>query len=443
MLIRKTGFVIAVMLFCVGAVAAQDKTCEAFVFTVIEEVRKACAEIGRNQACYGNAPVRINPRDKTGETVFAKAGNRIDLAAVEQVATAPLDIDGKKWGVAVMSVRANLPEGGLTLVAQGQVEMENMSGADNAFVALDVTVKSDKGANVRAKADANADLVAQLKTGDTVKAIGRTADGAWIRLLNGWVSADLMRGDGDLKTLETIKADAKVPGEPYGPMQSFRFRSGLDDATCGGAPDSGIVVQTPDGAKDVPLVVNGLSLAVTGTIWLQTGESNETIVSVLEGQVLYGDDQVLLAGKRVQLGAGDNRVKVLFPPEDYYYARAEQLPFILLPRAIKLLFSLGGIVKPFAPGTGFLSKIPPDGPCTIVWTADVNLRGGPGTNYPLRRGVPGGNFARPDAQAKGTDDGLWWRLGEGIWLAANSTFAAGNCAALPLIDTPPVPVKSG
>ena len=85
----------------------------------------------------------------------------------------------------------------------------------------------------------------------------------------------------------------------------------------------------------------------------------------------------------------------------------------------ELPFSLGGVIFSFTPGTGFLQTFAADAPCVAAWTADVNLRGGPGTNYPIRRGVTGGFYGNPDARAIGSDSAVWWRLVDGVWIAAH------------------------
>ena len=129
-------------------------------------------------------------------------------------------------------------------------------------------------------------------------------------------------------------------------------------------------------------------------------------------------------------------------PTDYNYVLARNLPLALLPRPIELPFSTGGLITPFEPGTGFLNTIPADAACTVAWTANVNLRAGPGTNYPIRQGIAGGYYALPDSRAVGTDGRLWWRLADAIWLAADNTAAAGACGSLPLVDTPPLPAST-
>ena len=160
----------------------------------------------------------------------------------------------------------------------------------------------------------------------------------------------------------------------------------------------------------------------------------------MEGEVFYGDGKQLKPAERLEYGfQGD---KVLYgSSSEYDYANARYLPLVLLPREFELPFALVGVIFPFTPGTGFLQTFTADSPCVAAWTADVNLRGGPGTNYPIQRGVSGGFYGKPDARAVGSDGAVWWRLVDGVWVAADNTAVAGSCGTLAVVAPPPLPSK--
>ena len=227
--------------------------------------------------------------------------------------------------------------------------------------------------------------------------------------------------------------------DAFAPMQTFNLHTGLEDSPCAGVPDSGLLIQTPNNIS-TNLVVNGAALNITGTLLLQTTSDSKTVLSVLEGEVLYADGKRLKPAERLEYGfQGD---KVLYgSPSEYDYANARHLPLVLLPHEFELPFALGGVIFPFTPGTGFLQTFAATSPCVAAWTADINLRGGPGTNYPIRRGVAGGFYGKPDARAVGSDGAVWWRLVDGVWIAADYTAAAGACGDLPLVSPPPLPSK--
>lgn len=433
--------VLLLLCFAPALVAAQENVCPALVQAAVELVREQCADLENNQICYGNPSLNIQP-DPEVRIVFAEPGDKVTLSALVTLDSSPFDPLTGNWGLAFMRVRANLPDNALTMLSFGDVTLDNLSVVSSEFIALDVTVREPAGANVRETPTPDGEVIGTLFASNTYAAVGRLEDGSWIRLLDGgWVAAELLRSRYDLTMLEVLPPDAPASdgSYPYAPMQSIHFRSGIDDSPCDGAPDSGLLAQTPDGILDVPLQVNGAALVFTGTLWLQTQPTGETVVSVLEGELLYGDGETLEAGERIQYGFQTDTI-VFSSPEAYYFSRARYLPLQLLPREFELSFSLGGVIKPFTPGTGFLTTIAADAACTVAWTADVNLRAGPGTDYPIRQGVPGGFYANPDGRAVGNDERVWWRLADGIWIAVDNTFTAGACEqdAVPLVAAPPL-----
>jgi hypothetical protein len=87
-----------------------------------------------------------------------------------------------------------------------------------------------------------------------------------------------------------------TPGKPvFGPMQAFSFRSGIGDSPCDGAPDSGILIQTPQGARTVHLSVNGVQIDLGSTVYLQAQPGDALYVNVIEGHA------ILTAQERTQI----------------------------------------------------------------------------------------------------------------------------------------------
>jgi hypothetical protein len=427
------------LLFTVSVAAAQVADCAAYVGEIIESARAACTGLDINQLCYGSSPLSIQPLPNV-RLDFSEPGDIVDPALIESV---DLDVTDDSFGIVVTRFRTYGLEESVTLVAFGDVALYNLSRNPSDYIILPIAVNIPQGVNVRLEPSPDAEVIAQLIARQTVDADGRTEDGAWLRLrAGGWVSVDVMDSSYDLTLLKVLPPDAhplvqfidRIDGPS---MQSFRVDSTPHQSDCAEVPDSGVLVQTPDGVGEAVVKATGLEFILRGTVLIQGAFKHDTTISVLEGEIVARGTTVSAGESYTYSFDLDNTFYSDVTPE-YNYVRALFLPLVLLPREIELPFSLGGVIYPFTPGTGFLNDIPADGTCTVAWAGDVNLRAGPGTNYPIRQGVPGGYYGEPDARAVGTDGRVWWRLAEDIWIAADATVGGGACGALPLVDPPPV-----
>lgn len=426
------AFAILCLCLIVMAAASAQESCAALLSKAIATAQAACAALLPGQACHAGGAVNYSPAHNADETLtFSEPGDRMPLDAIRELQLMPVDT---ALSLVLLYPRANIIDGALTMLAVGNVTLQNASDNSGDFIALPVTVRAVEGANVRARPKADAVRAGQLFSGQQTTAVGRTRDSAWILVQEGWVAAELLR-PADWALLPVVPPDIDLASvqDTYSPMQRFNLRSGMGDAPCPESPDSGLVVQTPEDSGPRPLVINGIELTFEGTLWLQSTEG-EVFASILEGRLLT-DDQRYLSGQRVQFSASGQ----FKASEEYHYARARWLPLDLLPREISLPFSLGGLLSPVSSPEALFEIVTRDSPCAIAWGTDINLRGGPGMEYPIRRGVPANYRARPDAYATGTDGAIWWRLVEGIWIRSGIVVAAGACLDLPTVPLPPLP----
>ena len=98
-------------------------------------------------------------------------------------------------------------------------------------------------------------------------------DGEWVRIIVpnsesgelGWISTQLISTSGDFSTLHVVQ-----PGQPqFGPMQAFYLTTGIGDAGCNEAPESGVLIQTPEGVSEVTFNINGVDVAMGSTVLFQ------------------------------------------------------------------------------------------------------------------------------------------------------------------------------
>lgn len=116
--------------------------------------------------------------------------------------------------------------------------------------------------------------------------------------------------------------DASDQGD-FTPMQAFYFTSGVGDAPCAEAPESGILIQTPEGVEQVQLNVNGANLTLGSTAYIQsyniTGaeeDSGELAVSIIEGTgriEAMGMTQDIPAGSWLRIPQRLRRIRQMGP----------------------------------------------------------------------------------------------------------------------------------
>jgi hypothetical protein len=72
------------------------------------------------------------------------------------------------------------------------------------------------------------------------------------------------------------------------PLSAFILRTGINDAPCEAAPESGLLVQTPDGVSEVTFSINGVEVQMGSTVLFKNDSEGAMSVSTLEGLALAG-----------------------------------------------------------------------------------------------------------------------------------------------------------
>ena len=109
----------------------------------------------------------------------------------------------------------------------------------------------------------------------------------------------LLFGDVEIEDLADESDATAEPDAATAPMQAFYFRSGLNDAPCPEAPDSGVLIQTPEGVQRVNFLINEVDISLGSTAYVQAQPSGDMTVSTLEGTV-----DVTAAGTTVTVPQG-------------------------------------------------------------------------------------------------------------------------------------------
>ncbi len=292
---------------------ASDETCSAVVQKIKAAVDTVCTDTQRDQACYGNISVQAAPKDDAIQFDFQKEGDIVNLADVRNLQLRTLDFTNGQWGVALMRVKASLPDNSArntTLFLMGNVEIDNQ-GTD--LVELPMT--AGQAVNVRLRAAADGALLGSLPARTEVVANGRITNAAsetWVRIKFdgapgniGWVLAAVLNTQGDINSLAELKS-SREPA--YGPMQAFTFSSKKDDQACQGVPDSGLLIQTPAGVGEVNFLINEVDIRVGSTAYLQAQAGGNFAIRTLEGRVVAtsgGVTRVIPAGSEADVPLDD------------------------------------------------------------------------------------------------------------------------------------------
>ena len=340
----RKGFLLLILI-AFSSAAAQNEVCTAFIQEALAIVAEACATTGRNQACYGNIELAATPRESAPAFTFEQPGDLINIADMETLRLSALDSDENTWGVALMQLQANLPDTlpgqNVTFLLFGDVEIENAVEPSAPLTTLEAS--STGAINVRSAPSTEASIAGSLANGETVMVNGRNADSTWIRIVIpesdslGWVRADLATLQGDVSTLAVVEADDLEI--PYTPMQAFYFRSGITGIRCTEAPPDGILIQTPEGAAEITLRANDVTIQLGSTAYLSAQPGDSMVVSVLEGEgevTADGSTVIVPEGAYTEIPMTDDLTPAGAPsqPQPYDETDLQTLPIQVLPQEI-------------------------------------------------------------------------------------------------------------
>jgi hypothetical protein len=195
---------------------------------------------------------------------------------------------------------------------------------------------------------------------------------------------------GDVEIENAIEDDDNLT-----PMQSFRFQTGIGDSVCADAPDSGILIQTPEGAGEITLTANGVDIKLSSTAYLQAEAGDDMHVSLLEGQAeveAQGVIQTVTAGQQVGVPM-DEDLAVAGPPGEphpYNLPTLASLPVNNLEREVVVVPNASGTnlditgegsVGASSTFSGFPDALSVDGDRTTSWFSTGPGAGGSPSIY--------------------------------------------------------------
>jgi len=409
--------ILVILLFISPAFAQDDGTCPTLVQAAYERTLEICEDADSDEACYGNLELIAEPSD----IGFDAMGDIVEVADIEGLRLSEMNIDEEVWGIAMMRV-SMLPNESDTpvdvqMIIFGNVQIENLGGKEVEVEPVEIELTATAQILIHAEPSSSSARVNFLNRGDVVTGDGRVEAGDWYRVIAtdqnsgeevyGWVSANRVTApeDGDVEALSIIDPESgeAAPGEAIElrPMQAFNFAAGVDDAPCEEAPDSGILIQTPDGAGEITFLVNEVAIDVASTVYITAKPGADLKIRTLEGAAraaFQADQRTIPAGGEVNFPL-DANTRVAGAPTDltgYDEAPLQNLPIGLLDREIET-------ASPLILSGVFLNQFVS---LTLNCPGQLPINVDPGPNNPGSAEI----FAAISDEAWFTDDGSQFSL---------------------------------
>jgi hypothetical protein len=320
--------------------ATEDpNSCPAIVQSALRVTQEACGDIGVDEICYGYIVLEASPRSGVAEFTFVQPGDIADIIDIESLQLDAMDVERGVWGVVMMRVADPNNPGAepATVLMFGNVDLT----ATNQF--LPITANEDL---MILETPESTTEVGPLAEGETITANGRLEDSTWLRVLVtreeelptlGWLPTELVTADGDIEVLPVVSPEDVLSEEDvvYGPMQAFVFESGSGDALCPEAPNSGLLIQTPEGQASVSFVIDEVVITVSGTAFVEAEAGGTLDVYAVDGSTeveANGESSVAVEGTVVNVGLDEDLTPTTGPsdPSAYDPENVQALPTNLL-----------------------------------------------------------------------------------------------------------------
>lgn len=339
---RLISLMIVTLLLCIEPILAEQSAQEIGVIeTAYDLVGENCQALNRDQACYGHAQLVAESRAGFDTFVFSGAGDIEDLVKIQSLRLSGLDPVAQTWGIAMLQLRANLPDSrpeNVTILAFGDVALEN-----SVAPATGVPVSATNYANVRQAPSTQAAVLTSITPGQRVMAVERLADNSWLRIkladegLTGWVYGELLDPEAEITSLNSAEPRSSYYEQP---MQAFIFETGADEQSFSELPSNGLLIQTPEGLGEVNLLINEVNIQLGSTVFFQAQAGGFMTISTVEGHadVRVGNIEfTAFPGSKVMVPLDDNLAAngPPMPPQPYDMEVLEFLPYGLLARQVE------------------------------------------------------------------------------------------------------------
>lgn len=301
------------------AAATDDpQRCPALVNNAMTLTEINCTDTRTNEACYGF--IFIDSELRSEQVRFVEPGDILNISTIESLQLSPMDTESGQWGLMVMDVEANVPGNSTPITDDVQIVLFGDTRLQDASQFVQVTALETL--NLRQQPSTDAPILGQVLRTESIIANARLDNGDWLRVRvseNGdsyvaWLAAEFVEVASDVQNLPALTlAEANNPPDDlavqFGPMQAFYFSSEQDDAPCAEAPNSGMLIQTPEGVASVTLWLDEVVIEFSGTGVISAQANDDLTVNVLDGSAQVnanGDERTAIAGQAIDVPLDEN-----------------------------------------------------------------------------------------------------------------------------------------
>lgn len=326
-----------------------QETCQAVVQAMVESAQTACADLGDNQACYGNRFVLGSPSITALNTKFLEAGDIVETLDMESYEIQPFSADEESWGILKTRVVLETEEA-IEMVAFGSefvwdaTRTSPIQYAGTSLTTADMlgTVADFSTAFQPLEANTEVTITAVEPNGQFVRVIDRFGNAGWVN------SNAVSTSDGDIFRLPMITGGLSIDPTSLAPLQGIYVSRVMGIPTCVDVPIAGVMIQTLDNTEPLNVWVNSVNIELNGTMYITAGLQEEMWIEVLAGQAQLNEPQfITCAGedcKGITIPAGARaalpitEVYAVLQPKlsAYDLENANKLPLTLLTQAIEL-----------------------------------------------------------------------------------------------------------
>lgn len=363
-----------------------EDTCPILVERALNVTESSCDGTFINEACYGYTLIDADLRDQ--DATFVVPGDITNVLDIQTVQLSAMNVAADQWGLMVMSVDANTGQQTVLTTEDVQIVLFGDTNLQDASTFVELSV--EENVQIYEQPSTEADTIATALTGEALIASSRLDDNTWLRVRIiedtavriGWVQTDTVIPESDIEELAPLTAEeAAQPPEDlaaqYGPMQAFIFESGDLDAPCAEAPNSGMLIQTPEGVASVTLWLDEVVVQLDGTGVVSAQADGDLTVGVIEGEATVeanGAESTAVAGEAIDVPLDENLIPSDVPsaPRPINDSEVQALPVTVLDDPVALPNNATPAGSPFPSGEPWAFAYTTEAPFICSDGSEVN-----------------------------------------------------------------------